>query len=85
MENNDKVLIQNIDKIHTTEMGYDRLKKNLKLDIQDVVKWCKSKIIDKHCRITKTGKNWYVVSEDCIITINTTSYTIITAHIIKHN
>ena len=29
---NKEVLLQNIDKVHTTEMGTDRIKKNLKLD-----------------------------------------------------
>ena len=29
---NKEILLSNIDKIHTTEMGIDRIKKNLKLD-----------------------------------------------------
>lgn len=36
-----QILLDNIDKIHTTEMGIDRIKKNLKLDTDDVVKYCK--------------------------------------------
>ena len=35
-----KILI-NLDKIHTTEMGFDRLKKNLKLQTEDIICWCK--------------------------------------------
>ena len=38
-----KILLNNIDKIHTTEMGIDRIKKKLKLDTADVVKYCKNK------------------------------------------
>ena len=34
-------LLFNIDKVHTTEMGIGRIKKNLKLDTDDVVEWCK--------------------------------------------
>ena len=30
--------------------------------------------------ITRSGKNWYVNIDNCIITINAYSYTIITAH-----
>lgn len=30
-----QVLFNNIDKVHTTEMGIDRIKKNLKLDPND--------------------------------------------------
>ena len=32
-----KILLDNIDKIHTTEMGVDRIKRNLKIDTADVV------------------------------------------------
>ena len=72
----------NIDKIHTTEMGIDRIKKNLKLNINNVVDYCKNKILDKNCIIYKQGKNWYCEIDDIKITINANSYTIITAHII---
>lgn len=73
-------LIINIDKIHTTEMGIDRIKKNLSLDIEDIVNWCKFRIKDKNSKITKKGKNWYVEIDNYIFTINSYSYTIITAH-----
>lgn len=36
-----QVLINNIDKLHTTDMGIDRIKRNLKID-NDVVKYCKN-------------------------------------------
>ena len=75
-----KDLLSNIDKIHTTEMGIDRIKKNLKLSTNDVVEFCKNKILDKKCDIYKQGKNWYCEIDDIIITINSYSYTIITAH-----
>ena len=32
-----KVLLDNINKIYTTELGVDRIKRNLKIDIVDVV------------------------------------------------
>ena len=38
-------LILNFDKLHTTEMGVDRIKRNLNLDALDVVKWCYKKIV----------------------------------------
>ena len=37
---NEEILLSNMDKIHTTKMGIDRIKKNLKLDVDDVVKYC---------------------------------------------
>lgn len=74
------ILLSNIDKIHTTSMGIDRIKKNLKINDYDVVKYCINKILDKNCNIYKKGKNWYCEIDDIIITINSYTYTIITSH-----
>ena len=79
---NKEVLLKNIDKIHTTSMGIERIKKNLELDINDVILYCKDKILDKNSYIYKNGKNWYCEVDNIRITINSYSYTIITAHII---
>ena len=78
-----QILLNNINKVHTTEMGIDRIKKNLKLDTIDVVQYCKNKVLDKSCNIYKQGKNWYCEIDNIKITINSYSYTIITAHIKK--
>lgn len=56
--NKDELLLD-VDKIHTTEMGIDRIRCNLKLDVDDVILFCKHKILDKKCCIYKKGKNWY--------------------------
>lgn len=80
---NKKILLDNIDKIHTTEMGVGRIKRNLKIDTDNVVEYCKNKMLDKKCNIYKRGKNWYCEVENIKITINSDSYTIITAHIVK--
>lgn len=79
---NTKILLDNIDKIHTTKMGIDRIKKNLKLDAADAVEYCKNKIVDENCIIYRQGKNWYCEIENIRITVNSYSYTIITAHMI---
>lgn len=76
-----QILLDNINKVHTTEMGNNRIIKNLKLNTNDVVEYCKNKVLDKNCNIYKQGKNWYCEIENIIITINSYSYTIITAHI----
>jgi len=72
-------LLSNLDKIHTTELGLERIRKNLNLDVEDVVQWCKKKI-QAADHILRKGKNWYVDGDDAIITIHATSFTIITAH-----
>ncbi len=77
------ILLSNIDKVHTTKLGIDRIKKNLKIDTDDVVEWCKNKVLDQNCNIYKQGKNWYCEVDNVKITINSYSYTIITAHIVK--
>lgn len=76
-----QVLLENIDRVHTTDMGRERIKRNLKLDSDDVVLYCKNKILNKNCNIYKHGKNWYCGIDNIIITVNSYSYTIITAHI----
>lgn len=83
MINDKEILIQNIDKIHTTELGIVRIKRNLKLDTDDVVQYCKKKVTDKKCNIYRKGKNWYCEIDNMRITINAYSYTIITAHLVK--
>ena len=76
-------LIENIDKLHTTEMGIERIKRNLQIETDDVVQWCRVHILDKDTSIERIGKNWYETINNCKITINAHSYTIITAHKIK--
>ena len=78
-----QMLLENIDKIHTTEMGIDRIKKNLKTDMKDVVGYCKGKVSDKNCIIYRQWKNWYCETGNVKFTINAHTYTIITAHVIK--
>lgn len=80
---NKENLLSNIDNIHTTEMGIERIRKNLKLDNENVVEYCKNKIQNQNCMIYKQGKNWYCEIDNMKITINSYSYTIITAHMIK--
>lgn len=76
-------LIENIDKLHTTELGIERIKRNLQIETDDVVQWCKSRILYNDARIERSGKNWYAAADGCKITVNAYSYTIITAHKIK--
>ena len=81
--NEKEELINNISKIHTTIMGIDRIKKNLSLDSNDVVLWCKNQILDDASIVYRCGKNYYVNIDNKILTINAYSFTIITAHLKK--
>lgn len=81
--NEKQILLQNLEKIHTTEKGILRIKKNLNLLDDNVVMYCKNKIQDATCSCSRQGKNWYCKIDDIIITINSSSYTIITAHHVR--
>ena len=84
MNDNKCGFIQNLEKLHTTELGVGRIKKNLCLDVDDVVKWCTDKILNSNAIIVRRGKNWYIDIDNFEITVNAYSYTIITAHKIKN-
>ena len=77
----DELLI-NIDKIHTTKLGFIRIKKNLLLDDNiDIINYIKDIILNKDNNIIRKGKNYYCYYNNIIITINSYNYCVITAHI----
>lgn len=82
-----KLLLSNLNQLHTTDMGAERIKKNLHLELDDVMDWSKEKIKAPNASITRKGKNYYIHVDDIEITVNAHSYTIITAHrrAKKHN
>ncbi len=73
-------LLSGLERLHTTEMGAVRIVKNLSLDINDPVEWCRKQIELPGAVITRKGKNWYISVNGCVITVNAYSFTIITAH-----
>lgn len=74
-----ELLRANLDRFHTTPLGVERIRKNLKIDCEDVVGYCRELILGKNCKISKTGKNFYCETDNAVITVNSFSYTIITA------
>ena len=78
--NEKHVLLANLTKIHTTKLGIARIKKNLNLNTDDVVAFCKNKISATNCCVYKQGKNYYCLIDDIRFTIHANSYTIITAY-----
>ena len=78
--NEKHILLANLTKIHTTKLGIARIKKNLNLNTDDVVAFCKNKISATDCFVYKEGKNYYCLIDDIRFTIHANSYTIITAH-----
>lgn len=78
-------LIKNLDKLHSTPMGYDRIKKNIGLsgDDLEIISQCKKMILNPQSKIERNGKNWYVQLDNVKLTVNAFSFTTITAHKIK--
>jgi hypothetical protein len=78
--NDKRILLDHLNKIHTTESGVTRIKKNLNLNSAGMVAFCKKKISATDCFVYKQGKNYYCLIDNIRFTINANSYTIITAH-----
>ena len=73
-------LLPNLPNLKTTPLGTIRIRKNLTLPPNtDVVAYCKDKIKTSN-NIVKKGKNWYIQVDGIVITVNASSFTIITAH-----
>ena len=72
-------LIPNLDKIRTTDLGIVRIKRNLDMQTNDIIFWCREAVKNADI-IFGLGKNWYVYGDGVVITINSHSYTVITAH-----
>ncbi|MDR0948899.1 MAG: DUF3781 domain-containing protein [Lachnospiraceae bacterium] len=69
-----------IDKLHTTPMGAERIRRNLGLTTEDVEIWCREAVKNTHdSDIVQRGKNFYVNGDGFVITIHAHSHTIITA------
>jgi hypothetical protein len=59
-----------VEQVHTTELGEQRIKRNLGLDTDDVIAWCKRAILaaDRDS-IIRNGKNWYVYGKGFVLTV----------------
>lgn len=79
------ILPFDVSKLHTTPLGEERIKRNLRFEGMefDVVKLMRDLILDDSATAVGKGKNWYITSGHCRITINASSLTIITAHRLK--
>lgn len=74
-------LAECLKRLHTTELGAQRIRRNLDLsECEDVVEWCRSKLLSENASVSRRGKNLYVIADGCEITVNAESCTVITAH-----
>lgn len=75
-----EILLANLDKIHTTELGEERLLKNLKLANKNPIRYVKELLKNPKSYIYKKGKNYYSEYNHIRLTINAKTFTVITAH-----
>ena len=73
-------LLNALDKLHTTELGETRIRKNIGENVPNVVEWAKTQIKLPNVDIKRVGKNFQVTADRYRITVNAGSFTIITAH-----
>lgn len=72
--------VLDLGQLHTTELGIKRIRKNLCLEVEDVLDWCRKRMEAPGHTITRRGKNWYINAAGIEWTVNAHSNTIITAH-----
>lgn len=73
-------MIENIERLHTTESGLERISRNLSIPADSAMERCRQMILDPAAAIERRGKNWYVTAGGCTLTVNAYSLTVITAH-----
>lgn len=78
-----EALLNNLSRVHTTPMGVERISRNIGIAPDDVVESIKKMISAHNAAIERKGKNYYIITGGCRITVNAHSYTIITAHKLK--
>lgn len=77
-------LLSNLDKINVTEISEQLIRENLHIDPDSkVIDYCKQKLADENCDVSKMGSNWFCRTGNVVIPVNTVSYTILTAHLIR--
>ena len=74
------VLLVALDKLHTTPLGEERIRRNLGLQKEDPVEFCRAVIQNPQAEIKRAGKNWYATADGRKVTVNAGNYCIITAH-----
>ncbi len=83
MEENKKSISYFLTQVHrlkTTELGKERIAKNLQIAIDEALPYCLQKIKEENFIGYIQGKNYYICFDDCVLTIHSSSFTIITAH-----
>lgn len=76
-------LLENLAALHTTELGAERIRRNLSLGAMDPMVWCREQIAAHSDGIVRRGKNWYVYGDGWVLTVNAGSCTVISGQKIR--
>lgn len=66
--------------LHTTPRGEERIRRNVSPNAEDLIAWCRARITAPDAVVDRRGKNFYITSGGCTLTVNARSHTVITAH-----
>lgn len=80
MSDTREILLDQLDRLHTTPLGTERIRRNLCLDTEDVVAWCRELIALPDAEFCRDGKNWYITADNVVLTVHANALTVITAH-----
>ena len=69
-----------LENLHTTTLGAERIRRNVSPNAEDIIAWCRARITAPDAVVERRGKNCYITSGGCTLTVNARSYTVITAH-----
>ena len=71
-------MLNRVEELHTTPMGYIRINSIFQKD-DECISYIKEILKDPSTDVIRLGKNYYLYCKDYIVTINASSFTIITA------
>ena len=69
-----------LENLHTTTLGAERIRRNVSPNAEDIIAWCRARITAPDAVVERRGKNCYITSGGCTLTVNAKSHTVITAH-----
>lgn len=80
-----ELLLKHIDEIHNTELGVQRINRNIGLYETEIVSEIEDALTihSYDTTVRRVGKNYYVKYREVEYTINASSYTVITAKLVK--
>ncbi|WP_028504815.1 DUF3781 domain-containing protein [Ruminococcus sp. FC2018] len=75
-----RIILNDIHRLCALEPAQERIRENLNLGDADVVEYCKGMLSREDCRIMGKGENILCMIGNIIISVNSATHMIISAH-----